>query len=132
MQFAARIEACAAGRTKRPAIQVPIDAQLSPARAAEHGLLVEFSRRPNPRAMACFQFMALEAAIVRAAAVEFHRDDVEFAAIVRAARAPIYLESSYRYSSNRELHLTHLYTDLSNVWRTQQPLRNLRIYRGKG
>jgi hypothetical protein len=46
---------------------------------------------------------------------------------VRAARAPIYLEPSHRYSCNRELHVTLPLFDLSNVWRTQQRLRNLRI-----
>jgi hypothetical protein len=37
---------------------------------------------------------------------------------VCAARAPIYLEPSYRYSSNRELHVTLLLHDLRNVSRT--------------
>ena len=106
MQLAARIEARATHRTDRPAIQVLTDAQLSPARAAQHCLLFEFILRPNPSGMACFQFVTAEAAIICAAAVEFHRDDVEFAAVVRAARAPIYLEPSYRYSCNRELHVT--------------------------
>ena len=127
MQLAARIEARATHRTDRPAIQVLTDAQLSPARAAQHCLLFEFILRPNPSGMACFQFVTAEAAIICAAAVEFHRDDVEFAAVVRAARAPIYLEPSYRYSCNRELHVTLLLHGLSKVWRTQQRLRNLRI-----
>jgi hypothetical protein len=72
--------------------------------------------------MTRFQFMTIEAAIVYAAAVEFHGDDVEFATVVRAARAPIYLEPSYRYSFNRELHVTLPLRDLSNVWRTRQRL----------
>jgi hypothetical protein len=71
--------------------------------------------------------MTVEAAIICAAAVEFHRDDVEFAAVVRAARAPTYLEPSYRYSGNRELHVMLPVHDLSNVWRRQRGLRNLRI-----
>jgi hypothetical protein len=113
MQLAARIEARATRGTNGLAIQVLTDAQLSSARAAQHPLLVEFSRRPNPGGMACFQFVTVEAAIVCTAAVEFHRDDVEFAAVVRAARTPIYLESSYRYSCNRELHVTLPLHDLS-------------------
>jgi hypothetical protein len=118
MQLAARIEARATRRTDRLAIQVLTNAQLSPARAAQHCLLFEFSLRPNPSGMACFQFMTVEAAIICAAAVEFYCDDVEFAAVVRAARALIYLEPSYRYFSNRELHVTLPLHDLSNVWRT--------------
>jgi hypothetical protein len=129
MQLAARIEARATRRTNCLAVQVPGDAQLSPARAAQHCLIFEFSRRPNPGSMPCFQFMTVEAAIICAAAVEFHRDDVEFAAVVRAARAPIYREPSYRYSSNRELHVTLPPHDLIKVWRTQQRSRNPRIYR---
>jgi hypothetical protein len=127
MELAARIEARATRRTNRLAIQVLIDAQLGPARAAQHRLLFEFSLRPSASGVACFQFMTVEAAIICAAAIEFHRDDVEFASVVRAARAPIYLEPSYRYSCNRELHVTLPLHDLSNVWRTQQRLRNLRI-----
>jgi hypothetical protein len=115
MQLAARIEARATRRTTRLAIQVLTDAQLSPARAAQHCFFFEFSLRPNPSGMACFQFMTVEAAIVCAAAVEFHRDDVEFAAVVRAARAPIYFKPSYRYSFNCELHVTLPLHDLSNV-----------------
>ena len=102
MQLAARIEARATRRTNRLAIQVLTDAQLSPARAAQHCLFFEFSLRPNPDGMACIQFVTVDAAIICAAAVEFHRYDVEFAAVVRAARAPIYLEPSYRYSFNRQ------------------------------
>jgi hypothetical protein len=127
MQLAARIEARATRGTNGLAIQVLADAQLSPARAAQHCLLFEFSRRPNPSGMACLQFMTIEAAIICAAAVEFHRDDVEFAAVVRAARAPIYLEPSYRYSFNRELHVTLPLHDLSDFRRTQQRLQNFRI-----
>jgi hypothetical protein len=129
MQLAARIEARATRRTNRLAIQILTDAQLSSARTAQHGLLIEFSRGPSPGDMACFQFMTVEAAIICAATVEFHSDDVEFAAVVRAARAPIYLEPSYRYSFNRELHVMVPLHDLSNVCRTPQRLRNLRILR---
>ena len=128
MQLAARIEARATRRTNRPAIQVLTDAQLSPARPAQHRLFVEFSLRPSPGGMTCLQFVTVEAAIVCAAAVEFHRDNVEFAAVVRAARAPIYLEPSYRHSFNRELHVSPPLHDLSNDLRTQQRLRNPRIY----
>jgi hypothetical protein len=106
MQLATRIEASATRRTNRLAIQVLMDAQLSPAGAAQHRLLFEFSLGPNPSAMACFQFVTVKAAIICAAAVEFHGDDVEFAAVVRAARTLIYLDPSYRYACNRELHVT--------------------------
>jgi hypothetical protein len=98
MQLATRIEPGAARRTNRPAIQVLTDAQLKPARAAQHRLLIEFSLKPNPGGMAGFQFVTVEAGIIRPAAVEFHCDDVEFAAVVRAACTPIYLNPSYRYS----------------------------------
>jgi hypothetical protein len=128
MQVAARIEVRATRRTNRLAIQVLIDTELRPTRATQNCLLFEFSFRPSPSGMACFQFMTVEAAIVCAAAVEFHCDDVEFASVVRAARAPIYLEPSYRYSFNRELHVTLPLHDLSNVWKAYQHSRNLRIF----
>jgi hypothetical protein len=44
-----------------------------------------------------FQFVTVEAGIVDTAAVEFYRDDIEIAAVVRAACAPIYLDPSHRY-----------------------------------
>src|SRR6266849_7120310 len=106
MQCATWIEARSARRTCRRTIQVLTDGQLSAARAAQHRLLIELSLRPNPGGMIGFQFVTVEAGIVGPAAVEFYRDDIELAAIVRAARARIYLDPSYRNSRNRELHVT--------------------------
>jgi hypothetical protein len=105
MQRATRIEARPAHRTVPLAIQVLTDAQLSSTSAAQHRLLIELSLRPNPGGMIGFQFVKVEAGIVGPAAVEFYRDDIELAAIVRAARARIYLHPSYRNSRNRELHV---------------------------
>jgi hypothetical protein len=48
--------------------------------------------------MTGFQFVTVEAGIIRPAALEFNRDDIEIAAVVRAARVRIYLDPSYRYS----------------------------------
>ena len=106
MQRATRIEARPAHRTDRLAIQVLTDGQLSPASAAQHRLLIELSLSPDPGEMTGFHFVTVEAGIVGPAAVEFYRDDIELAAIVRAARACIYLDPSYRNSRNRELHVT--------------------------
>jgi hypothetical protein len=93
MQRATRIEPRSARRTSRLAIQVLKDGQLSAACAAQNRLLIEFSLRPN----AGRQFVTVEAGIIRPAAVEFDRDDIEIAAVVRAACAPIYLDPSHRY-----------------------------------
>ena len=98
MQLATRIEPRAARRTNRLAIEVLANAQFSPACAAQHRLLIEFCLSPTPRGMAGFQFVTVEAAIICQAAVEFNRDDVELAPVVRAARARIYLDPSYRDS----------------------------------
>src|SRR5712691_1468417 len=92
MQRAARIEARPARRTDRLAIQVLKDGQLGPASAAQHRLLIELSQRPNPRGMTSVHFVTGEAGIVGPAAVEFYRDDIALASIVRAARARVYLD----------------------------------------
>jgi hypothetical protein len=98
MQLATRIEPRSARRTSRLAIQVLKDGQLSAACAAQNRLLIEFSLRPSPGRMTGFQFVTVEAGIIRPAAVEFDRNDVQLTTIMRATRAPIYLDSSYRYS----------------------------------
>jgi hypothetical protein len=98
MQRATRIEPLAARRTNRLAIQVLKDRQLSAAYAAQNRLLIEFSLRPNPGRMTGFQFVTVEAGIIRPAAVEFDSNDVQLTTIMRATGAPIYLDSSYRYS----------------------------------
>jgi hypothetical protein len=95
MQLATRIEPRSARRTSRLAIQVLKDGQLSAACAAQNRLLIEFSLRPSAGRMIGFQFVTVEAGIIRPAAVEFDRDDVELAPVVRAARVRIYLDSSY-------------------------------------
>ena len=76
------------------------EAKLSYARHVlmENRLLIEFSLWPNPGRMTGFQFMTVEAGIIRPAAVELDRNDVQLTTIMRATRAPIYLDSSYRYS----------------------------------
>ena len=106
MQRATRIEARPARWARRLAIQILTDGQLSAAGAAQHRLLIELSRRPNPGGMIGFLCVTVEAGIVGQTAVESYRDDIELAAIVRAARARIYLHPSYRNSRNRELHVT--------------------------
>jgi hypothetical protein len=98
MQRATRIEARSTPRAGRLTIQVLADGQLNAARAAQHRLLIELSLRPNAGGMIGFPLMTVEAGIVRPAAVELDRDDIDVAAIVRAARARIYLDSSYRDS----------------------------------
>jgi len=98
MQRATRIEARAARRTNRLAIQVLKDGQLSAACAAQNRLLIEFSLRPSPGRMTGFQFVTVKTGIISPAAVELNRNDVQLTTIMRAARAPIYLDSSYRYS----------------------------------
>jgi hypothetical protein len=85
MQRATRIEARPARRTDRLAIQVLTDGQLGPASATEHRLLVKFSLGPNPGGMAGGQLVTVKAGIIGPAAVEFDRDDIERAAIMRAA-----------------------------------------------
>jgi hypothetical protein len=97
MQRATRIEPRSARRTSRLAIQVLKDGQLSATCAAQNRLLIEFSLRPSPGGMTGFQFVTVEAGIIRPAALEFNRDDIEIAAVVRAACAPIYLDPSHRY-----------------------------------
>ncbi len=87
MQRATRIEPRSARRTSRLAIQVLKDGQLSAACAAQK----------SPGGMTGFQFVTVEAGIIRPAALEFNRDDIEIAAVVRAACAPIYLDPSHRY-----------------------------------
>jgi len=79
-----------------------------PASAAEHCLLVEFSPGPNTDGMAGFQFVTVKAGIIGPAAVEFDRDDVELAAIMRATRIRIQLDASYRDSPNRKFHINYL------------------------
>jgi hypothetical protein len=76
MQLATRIEPRSARRTSRLAIQVLKDRQLSAAYAAQNRLLIEFSLRPNPGRMTGFQFVTVEAGIIRPAAVEFDRNDI--------------------------------------------------------
>src|SRR5260370_24563665 len=107
MQRASRIEPRAARRTNRLAIQVLVDSQLGAARAAQHHLLIELSLRPNLGGMTRLQFVTVAARIVAPAAVDFDRDDVELAPVVRAARVRIYLDPSHRNSSNRELHVSY-------------------------
>ena len=97
MQLATRIEPRSARRTSRLAIQVLKDSQLSAACAAQNRLLIEFSLRSSAGRMTGFQFVTVEAGIIRPAALEFNRDDIEIAAVVRAACAPIYLDPSHRY-----------------------------------
>ncbi len=98
MQRATRIEPLAARRANRLAIQVLKDGQLSAACAAQNRLLIEFSLRPSAGRMTGFQFVTVEAGIIRPAAVEFDSNDVQLTTIMRATGAPIYLDSSYRYS----------------------------------
>jgi hypothetical protein len=107
MQRATRIETRPAHRTGCLAIQVLTDGQLGPAGAAEHGLLIEFSLGPNPGWMTGFQFVTIKAGIVGPAAVEFDRYDIEFAAIMRAARTRIQLDASYWDSPNRKFHINY-------------------------
>jgi hypothetical protein len=95
MQRATRIEPRSARRTSRLTIQVLKDGQLS---AAQNRLLIEFSLRPSAGRMTGFQFVTVEAGIIRPAAVEFDSNDVQLTTIMRATGAPIYLDSSYRYS----------------------------------
>jgi hypothetical protein len=97
MQLATRIERRSARRTSRLAIQVLKDGQLSAACAAQNRLLIEFSLRPNPGRMTGLQFVTVEAGIIRPAAVEFDRNDVQLTTIMRAPRPLTYLDSSYRY-----------------------------------
>ena len=105
MQRATRIEARPARRTDCLAIQVLTDGQRGPASATEHCLLIEFSLGPNPGGMAGRQFMTVKAGIIGSAAVEFYRDDIELAAIMRAAGMRIYLDTSYWISRNRKFHV---------------------------
>jgi hypothetical protein len=106
MQRTTRIEPRPAHWTNRLAIQVLTDAQLCSACPAQHRLLIELSLRPKPGEMAGSKFVTVEAGIIGSAAVEFYGDDIELAAIVRAASARIYLDPSYRNSRNRELQVT--------------------------
>jgi hypothetical protein len=108
MERATRIEVGPAHRTDCPAIQVLADGQLGPASAAEHRLLVEFSPGPNAGGMTGFQFVTVKAGIIGPAAVEFDRDDIELAAIMRATRVRIQLDASYRNSPNRKFHINYL------------------------
>ena len=98
MQRATRIEPRSARRTSRLTIQVLKDGQLSAACAAQNRLLIEFSLRSSAGRMTGFQFVTVEAGIIRPAAVEFDSNDVQLTTIMRATGAPIYLDSSYRYS----------------------------------
>jgi hypothetical protein len=98
MQRATRIEPRSARRTSRLTIQVLKDGQLSAACAAQNRLLIEFSLRPSAGRMTGFQFVTVEAGIIRPAAVEFDSNDVQLTTIMRATGAPIYIDSSYRYS----------------------------------
>jgi hypothetical protein len=47
--------------------------------------------------MTGFQFVTVEAGIIRPAAVEFDSNDVQLTTIMRATGAPIYLDPSHRY-----------------------------------
>jgi hypothetical protein len=107
MQLATRIEPRSARWTSRLAIQVLKDGQLSAARAAQNRLLIEFSLRPSPGRMTVFQFVTVEAGIIRPAAVEFDRNDIEFAPVVRTPGSRIYLDPSDRNSRNRELQVNY-------------------------
>lgn len=89
MQCATRIEGHPARRALRLTIQVLADGQLNPAHAAQHRFLIKLILRPNAGRILGLQFVTVEAGIVGPAAVEFDRDDVEFAAIMRAAGARI-------------------------------------------
>ena len=97
MQLASGIELRAARRTNGRAVQILADAQLGPALAAQYRSLIEFSHKPNLGGMPRFHLVTIEAGIVRPAALEFHGDDVDFAAVVHAPRPSIYLNPSYRY-----------------------------------
>ena len=106
MQRATRIEARPARRTDRLAIQVLTNCQLGPTGAAKHCLLVEFSLQPNLGRMPGFQLVAVKAGIIGQAAFELYGDDIQLAAIVRAASTRIYVNASYENSGNREFHVT--------------------------
>jgi hypothetical protein len=106
MQRAAGVEACPARRTHSLAIQVLTNCQLGPTGAAENCLLVEFSLQPNLSGMPRFHLVAVKAGIIRQAAFELYRDNIELAAIVRATGTPIYVNASYDNSGNREFHVT--------------------------
>jgi hypothetical protein len=106
MQRATWIEARPARRTDRLAIQVLKDSQFGPASTAEHRLLVEFSPGPNAGGMTGFPFVTVEAGIIGPAAVEFYRDDIELAAIMRTAGMRIYLDASNWNSRNPKFHVT--------------------------
>jgi hypothetical protein len=106
MQRATGIEVCPALRTRSLAIQILTNRQLDPAGAAEHCLLGEFSLQPNLGGMPGFELVAVKAGIIGQAAFELYGDDVQLAAIVRAASTRIYVNSSYENSGNPEFHVT--------------------------
>lgn len=106
MERATGIEACPAHRTDGLTIQVLTNCQLGSTAAAEHCLLVEFNLKPNLGGMPSFQLVAVKAGIIGQAAFELYSDDIQLAAIVRAASTLIYVNASYENSGNREFHVT--------------------------
>lgn len=86
MAGAAGIESAAASRTSGFALQVFIDGQLSAAAAAQNCGRIKFAFRPDCRRMLRAFGVAFVTRKPSPAAFEFDGDNVEFAAVMGAAR----------------------------------------------
>ena len=102
MERATGIEASPAQRTHSFAIQVLTNCQFGPAGAAEHCFFLELSLKPNLGGMPSSQLVAVKAGIIGQAAFELYGDNIQLAAIMRAASTPIEVNASYANSGNRE------------------------------